>query len=114
MSGAGAPVTIETVLRTGARRLAGAGIEQPGLDARLLLGHVLEIDQTALIRDAHRKLGVDEARRFTLALSRRERREPVSRILGVREFYSRLFDITPQVLDPRADSECLEIGRAHV
>ena len=38
---------------------------------------------------------------------RRAKREPVSRILGWREFYGRPFTISPATLDPRPDSETL-------
>jgi release factor glutamine methyltransferase len=40
-------------------------------------------------------------------VARRENREPVSRILGEREFYGRRFVVTPDVLDPRPDTETL-------
>lgn len=99
--------TIETVWRAGARRLADAGVEPAGLDARLLLGHVLKLDQAGLIVAGHRRVGSDEARQYEKSLIRRAHHEPVSRIIGVREFFSREFHISAQVLDPRADSECL-------
>ena len=51
------------------------------------------------------------AARFSLFIERRCRFEPVSRILGTREFYGRSFRVTPDVLDPRADTETL-IGAA--
>jgi release factor glutamine methyltransferase len=35
------------------------------------------------------------------------RGEPVSRIIGQRDFYGRCFEVTPDVLDPRADTETL-------
>jgi release factor glutamine methyltransferase len=53
----------------------------------------------------------DVAARFSLLIERRCRFEPVSRILGAREFYGRSFRVTPDVLDPRADTEML-IGAA--
>ena len=53
----------------------------------------------------------DVAARFSMFIERRCRFEPVSRILGTREFYGRSFRVTPDVLDPRADTETL-IGAA--
>jgi release factor glutamine methyltransferase len=53
----------------------------------------------------------DVAARFLVLIERRCRFEPVSRILGTREFYGRNFRVTPDVLDPRADTETL-IGAA--
>ena len=99
--------TIESVLRDGARRLAVAQIAQPGLDARLLLGNVLGLDQSAMILAGYRQVGALDIERFAQVLSRRAGGEPVSRIIGVREFYSRQFTLAPAVLDPRPDSECL-------
>lgn len=54
-------------------------------------------------------LGVprDVLARFSKFIERRCRFEPVSRILGTREFYGRSFRVTPEVLDPRADTETL-------
>ena len=49
----------------------------------------------------------DVVERFSLLIARRSRFEPVSRILGTREFYGRSFRVTPDVLDPRADTETL-------
>jgi release factor glutamine methyltransferase len=49
----------------------------------------------------------EAAGRFQSFIERRRRFEPVSRILGVREFYGRSFRVTPDVLDPRADTETL-------
>jgi release factor glutamine methyltransferase len=48
-----------------------------------------------------------QALRFHALIQRREAHEPVSRILGVREFYGRSFRVTPATLDPRPDTETL-------
>jgi hypothetical protein len=48
-----------------------------------------------------------DAALFDQFVARRIRGEPVSRIAGQREFYGRCFDVTPDVLDPRADTETL-------
>jgi release factor glutamine methyltransferase len=50
------------------------------------------------------------AEHFLAFIGRRERREPVSRILGEREFYGRAFQVTPDVLDPRPDTETLIVA----
>ncbi|MHA1524814.1 MAG: N5-glutamine methyltransferase family protein, partial [Alphaproteobacteria bacterium] len=99
--------SVEVVLRAGARRLTRAQVAQPGLDARLLLGHVLALGQTAMIVAGSEKVAAGDVGQYDQFLTRRAGGEPVSRILGVREFYSRQFHITPDVLDPRPDSECL-------
>ena len=83
-----------------------AGIDTPDLDARLLLCAVLNLDQAALIMHPHRPLGA-RAAALTTAANRRLAREPVSRILGARDFYGRTFALSPDTLDPRPDSETL-------
>lgn len=86
-------------------RLAGAGVETPALDAKTLLLAIEDIDAAALIAggDAAMKAEKD----YDSALSRREQREPVSKILGYRDFWSHRFVVTPDVLDPRPDTETL-------
>jgi release factor glutamine methyltransferase len=85
---------------------AAAGIESAALDARLLLCAALGIDHAVLVRDPGLPLGAG-AERLPGFVSRRLRHEPVSRILGHREFWGLAFKITPAVLDPRADTEIL-------
>ncbi|MEA3092189.1 MAG: release factor glutamine methyltransferase, partial [Caballeronia sp.] len=87
--------------------LAGAGIETPKRDARVLLCEAAGIDHAALLRDPEARLGNDAAARLRGFVERRLAREPVSRILGRREFWGLTLCITPDVLDPRADTETL-------
>lgn len=97
-------------VRTANRKLASAfqeaGIESSEADARFLLGGVMGLDGADLIANPDRPLGA-KAAALTDAMQRRVTGEPVSRILGVRGFYGRDFTITPDVLDPRPDTETL-------
>jgi release factor glutamine methyltransferase len=88
------------------QRFAAAGIESAALDARILLCAALRIDHAALVRDSGLPLG-PSADRLHDFIARRLRSEPVSRILGSREFWGLPFKISPAVLDPRADTEIL-------
>jgi release factor glutamine methyltransferase len=88
-------------------RLKAAGCETPGLDARLLLQHVTGLSREDIILGPDREVSEAESARFDSLVWRRESREPVSRILGEREFYGRVFRVTPDVLDPRPDTETL-------
>ena len=95
-------------LREAERRLAVAGIDSARLDARLLVGAALNLEPDALRLADDRALSDAERARIEALLARRiESREPVSRILGWREFWSLEFRVTPDVLDPRPDSETL-------
>lgn len=89
-----------------ARAFAAAGLESPQTDARYLLRGVLSLDDAALLRTPDALLG-SSADKLAQAAARRLAHEPVSRILGRRDFYGRTFEVTPDVLDPRPDTETL-------
>ncbi|WP_081689145.1 peptide chain release factor N(5)-glutamine methyltransferase [Inquilinus limosus] len=102
----GAPKIAEA-LRDGTARLAVAGIDSAMSDARVLLMAALGWDRTALLSRAAEALPEAAAARYAGFLARRAGREPVSRILGRREFWSLDFALGPATLDPRPDSETL-------
>ena len=98
---------IGQALQQAAATLKDAGLETPRLDARCLLGHVLGKDPATLSGCRDDVLSDERFGRFNELLNRRLDREPVSRILGTREFWSLPFDLEESVLDPRPDSETL-------
>ncbi len=104
------PVTASSALRIATERLAVARIEGARRDARLLLSAILPGGGSALLREPDQILSPSDFQKFETAIGRRERREPVSRVIGVREFWSLPFKITPDTLDPRPDSETLIEG----
>ncbi len=94
-------------MREAAQRLSAAGIEGGARDVRLLLAQALEIEPVEVIlreSDAVDPVGLSA---FEALVKRRERGEPVSRIRGWREFHGHRFAITPDVLDPRPETELL-------
>jgi release factor glutamine methyltransferase len=97
-------VTVGEALRHGAALLAAAGVDNPRLDARLLLGHAAGMSREALLRDPGRV--VDPAP-FHALLARRAAREPLALILGRQEFWSLEFEVSAATLIPRADSEAV-------
>jgi release factor glutamine methyltransferase len=101
------PETLNQAFLAAAGALRRAGMETPELDARLLLCHAAGLSHEAMIARAGESLQPDSAARLEQALARRLKREPVSRIVGTREFYSRQFEIGPAALDPRPDTETL-------
>jgi release factor glutamine methyltransferase len=98
---------LKDILHQSQDRLEAAGIDKPDLDARLLAQHVLNISQVELLMNLNRMLSEDEVKALHAAIARREKREPVSRIIGRRAFWKSEFKITLQTLDPRPDSETL-------
>lgn len=94
-----------------------AGIDEAGGDVRRLVAGALGLSGADVLREPERKLTTAELELVHGYVERRRRREPVSRILGEREFYGRPFAVSPATLDPRPDSEtviaaALEIARA--
>ncbi len=109
------PVAVSTALARAVSKLSAVSIDGAAADARRLMAHVLNVGSGQLIVQPERSLSTAELSRFEDAISRRLAREPVSRIEGHRGFYGRSFVVTPDVLDPRADSETLiEMTRAIV
>src|SRR5262249_37320528 len=82
-----------------------AGLDSPELDARLLTGHALALDHTGLLIEANRDLRDDEAERLIALAARRLGREPVARILGVKEFWGLPLRISKSTLVPRPETE---------
>lgn len=104
----GADLTLAALLRGLTTRFAQAGIESARLDARILVRHFLNLRDADIIAAPEMAVVQDTAYAALMAaVIRRESREPVSKILGTREFFGLDFITGPDVLDPRADSEIL-------
>jgi release factor glutamine methyltransferase len=99
--------TRRALLKQAGDRLAAGGIATAGLDARLLFQAASGLRHEDIVAEPDLIVPSDAAARFSSFTQRRLKFEPVSRILGNREFYGRSFRVTPDVLDPRADTETL-------
>ena len=99
--------SVASLIRRAAKQLSLRGVETAALDARLLLQAAAEIEHADIVAEPDLILAPDVVAKFWSLLERRSALEPVSRILGTREFYGREFEVTPAVLDPRADTETL-------
>lgn len=90
-------------------RLRGAlreqGVEEAEAEARALLLAATGGSRTQLALEPQAPLGAAAAKRLIGFANRRLAHEPASRILGVRGFWTLDLDVTPGVLDPRADTE---------
>jgi len=87
--------------------LKQARIETPDLEARLILKHVLKVSDAALIAGEAISANPQQAEQIRTIVARRVANEPLSRIFGEREFYGLTFHVTPDVLDPRPDTETI-------
>jgi release factor glutamine methyltransferase len=90
------------------RRLKqGAEIENPALEARLIIKWITNFTDSDLIANSDAEISADSVERADKILNRRLAGEPLSRIFGEREFWGLPFIVTPDVLDPRPDTETL-------
>jgi release factor glutamine methyltransferase len=85
----------------------GAGIDTPELDARILVAEALGISRTELMAGPERGLSPSDIASIAGYEIRRLQREPVSRILGRREFRALSLEIGATTLDPRPDTEII-------
>jgi len=99
--------TIAETLRAATARLTEAGVDGARLDARLLLAEALGKDGTWLFNHGNDELATDAEAALAALLERRLERQPMSLILGRREFWSLDFIVTRDTLAPRPDSETL-------
>ncbi|PXA85558.1 peptide chain release factor N(5)-glutamine methyltransferase [Caulobacter sp. D4A] len=88
-------------------RLKEAGIDQPAIDARLMLEVAAGVSRTDIITDPYRELTAEQVATLDDYLERRARREPVSHIIGRKGFWKILLSVTKDVLTPRPETEVI-------
>ncbi len=101
------PPSLRALLRQATRRLDEAGCDTPRLDAEVLWMHASGESRTGLIVHAPEPVPMAAWRRFQKLLQRRLRREPVAYITGEKEFWRLRFEVSPQVLIPRPETEAM-------
>lgn len=99
-------VAVASALREAAGQLAGRS-GTPRLEAEILLAHALGRPRSWLIARPDAPLGADAGARYETLVRRRAAGWPVAYLTGVREFWSRNFRVTPDVLVPRPETEHL-------
>lgn len=95
------------VLAAARRRLAGAGVPDAALDARLIVEHFSATSRAEAIASPERIIAADAVAAIEEGLARRISGEPVHRILGFREFYGLKLCLSAETLEPRPDTEVL-------
>jgi release factor glutamine methyltransferase len=107
---------IRTILADATLELADSGSDSPKLDADVLLMHLLKIERSRLLSHPELKITEKQKNDFTRLIERRKSGEPVSYIVGSKEFWSLDFKVTKEVLIPRPETECLieEVLRFYV
>jgi len=83
------------------------GIENARLDAEVLLAHALGCKRIDLYIQFEKPVTPDERAAYRGLVQARAERKPVSLLLGEKEFWSLRFQVTPDVLTPRPETELL-------
>ena len=99
--------TVLKILQWTADYFADKEIDSARLEAELLLAATLGLDRVGLYVNFERPLDAVELSAFRERVQRRAQREPIQYILGETEFWSLIFNVGPEVLVPRADTEVL-------
>ena len=99
--------TVAAALRAGAAVLTAAGVEAAARDARLLMAHVLGLEAARMTLHLQDEITPEAQAAFDALVAERAARRPVAQLTGRRQFYGRIFEVTPDVLDPRGDTETL-------
>lgn len=99
--------TIVKILDWTRQYFADKGIENPRLDAEILLCAVLDCPRINLYVHFDQPLAVEELKKYREYVLRRGRQEPLAYILGEKAFMDYLFKVTPAVLVPRPETELL-------
>lgn len=105
MSGGFAGLSVDAARRHLTGLLKQTSADTPELDARLLIGAVLDLDLTGLATSASRIIDAREATRLADFAHRRAAGEPVARIIGLKEFWGLPFRLSATTLVPRPDTE---------
>ena len=98
---------LRDLLTLGQQKLKQADIDTAGRDARLLAAAAMDINTAQVTLKALDHVSQQQQDHFESMIEQRRSFKPVSRILGKRQFWNRWFEISPDVLDPRGDSEVL-------
>lgn len=102
-----AQTTIDQWLKQATDQLMTTGIPSAQLDAEVLLVDTLDKDRSWLVAHRDERLPGVLVDKLEVNLARRARREPLAYIRGYKEFYGRNFDVTPDTLIPRPETEVM-------
>jgi len=100
-------MTTRQLLADATGKLEDAGCGTPRIDAEVLLMHAWDIDKARLVIRMDDQPNSEVIHTFQTMVQRRQKREPVAYITGEKEFWSRGFHVSPEVLVPRPETEHL-------
>jgi release factor glutamine methyltransferase len=96
-----------TAWKTATAALKAVGVDQPSIDANLMLQAAAGITRAEVLTDPYRELTPEQQATFDDYIAQRSRRRPISHILGRKGFWKIMLSVTPDVLTPRPDTESI-------
>src|ERR1051326_2351867 len=99
--------TIAETLRLATEKLRAAAVPNDVLDAQTLLAEALGCDRTYLIVNFNQELSDETLEKYERLITRRASGEPLQYITGHQEFFGLEFEVTPDVLIPRPETELI-------
>jgi release factor glutamine methyltransferase len=96
---------VRTALKEGMAQLREANVPSPTLAVELLLMHALHRDRTWLYTHPETELDASAAREYFALIARRAAGEPTQYLTGKQEFWGLEFEVNPDVLIPRPETE---------
>src|SRR6266567_2051604 len=105
MSAGESQIDVRTALKQGLAQLREAHVPSFTLAAELLLLHVLGRDRTWLYAHPEQQVSTADTERYFALIARRANGEPTQHLTGKQEFWGLEFEVTPDVLIPRPETE---------
>ena len=99
--------TVSTLIKAVTAQLSAVGIEDPAINARLLIRQAFGWSATHQLNNLSKSARTDQLPFLESLVKRRKNREPLSYITGKAEFFKRQFSVDERVLIPRPESEQL-------
>jgi len=99
--------TLVKAWKAGGDRLKAIGIDQPAIDARLMLEVAAGVSRLEIVTDPYREITPEQEALYDSYLERRSRREPVSLIIGRKGFWKIMLNVNSGVLTPRPETEVI-------
>ena len=100
-------ISIADAIYEGAKQLRESGVPEPRREAGSLIAHVLGRDRSFILTHADDQITDEQVRLFREWLNRRGNGEPLQYLTSHQEFFGLDFEVTPEVLIPRPETELL-------
>ena len=99
--------TIESLMKQSSKLLKVYGFERPRHESVIILKDILKKSYVDILSNSDLKISIAEKNKILENLFKRLKGKPLSKISGVKEFYSRQFITSKDTLDPRPDTELI-------